>query len=742
MLKSFKLLLLLVTMVWLLTACTHDVNSNGTDMDDTSSSRDTASEKAESKNTDSDAVDTTTHGSSTEDTGGTTDSPFASDSDADTLTPQDTATVTVVDTDSPADSDTVVDTNTPQDSDSGTVADSDTQSEQDTTVVGTDDTETVETETDTLPECYGQKMCEENMLMLCGAEGWVAYRDCAAVGTTCEAFREGSAICVADATPATSLVLTEISQLQVPPAGIRVVFSVEKDNGMPASGLTLDNFIIINDETGQPFNEGGGEPALGESEGTDFYTILTLDMSDSMFTPEDSNSAAEAVAAAKAFVETHVAGMVGGNSHYVAIYAFGSTAQSELVQDFTDDASLLKTQLDGLLATGSRGGTNLYGAYSASLDTLRMVDTGESLARLGMILLSDGLHESGNKEEMRSLALDSLALGGVDVYAIGMPGEYDEAELMELASNPFYFYSKDDGATLAQKFDFIGDTMAYMTGGNYVVGVCSPLESASSFTVQATSGELIGSLTVAYAADAEGWTGNVSLCDEATIADPCLDQQCGESMVIAGFECGTCGGATEYCSDTGMCIDDCENLFCGESPFLNLVCGTCGADQVCKVGVCEESNELTLEAECAVDMEISSCNPKYPGTNSNIVGDGHWDDKPYPAITTDGDLGYTDGGSWLAFDNIDLTKFNKVTIRYATAADASGQMTTGFNIRIDSPDGALAGQLVTEYTNSWTEYAEATANLNQSIKGTHTVYLVASYEGINNGNLDWVRFHK
>ena len=731
MFKISRLTLMLLAMTWVFAACNDDV-SDDLSGEDTSTSSDTTSGKPDPGSSDR---DTEKQDNPTDNDTGT----GAAETTDDTV---DTGTGTAVTTD---DSNSGVDTGTENpvstdDSDT-TVADTTSVDTVSDTTVDTADTETQDTETDTLPECYGQKMCDGGVLTLCGETGWMAYRDCAAEGFVCEEFMENAALCVVEETAATSLVLTEVSQMQIAPAGIRVVFSVTKDNGMPASGLTAENFTITNDETGLPFSEGGGAPMVGESASVNFYTIIALDMSDSMFTPEGDNSASRAVAAAKGFVANHVAGVTGTSAHYVAIYAFGSSAQSALVQEFTNDAAVLNTTLDDLLAAGSRGGTNLYGAYMASLDTVRTIDTTDGMARLNMILLSDGLHESGNKEEMRAQALESLALGGVDVFAMGMAGDYDEAELRELASQSFYFYSKDDGATVTQKFDLIGDTMAYMTGGNYVVGVCSPLESASSFTVAATQAELTGQMVVAYDTVVEGWTGDVSQCDEAEIADPCLNQQCGESILIPGFQCGGCAGPTEYC-DTGMCIDDCENLFCGDSPFLNLSCGTCGDEETCKLGVCEESDELTLQAECAVDMALEVCNDNYPGSNSNIMGDDHWEGKPYPDLTADGDLGYTDAGSWLAFANIDLDKFKKVTIRYASAEDAAGEVLTGFIVMIDSPDGTEIGQIVTDFTGGWSEYGEATANLTATVNGVHTVYLVAHQENINNGNLDWVMFHK
>ncbi|MBN2527537.1 MAG: carbohydrate-binding protein [Deltaproteobacteria bacterium] len=690
--QGLKLLIIIVGLIWGMTACTG--GSNMTNDTDSSSGFDTGKDKG-------------------------------SDSGS---SEKDSATGTV---------DTNTGTATP---DSDTAAkESDSDSHADTGSDTTVETDSKDSESATVAECFGQKKCEGTTLMLCSEDGWFAYRDCALDTLVCENFSEGKALCVEGAGAATSLVLTEVEKMELAPAGIRVVFTVTKDNGMPMAGLGTEDFTIVNDETGLPFNEGGGQPVIGEPQGGDFYTILTLDMSDSMFTPEGDNNAQKAVLAAKAFVKEHVETAPAGARQHVAVYAFGSSAKSELVQDFTQDASALYTALDGLLTAGSRGGTNLYGAYMAALDAVRGVEASEGLVRRSVVFLSDGLHESGDKEAMRTSATASRDFKDVDIYTIAMPGEYDDSELKELAYPASNHFSKDDGATLIQKFDLIGDAIGILSTGSYVVGVCSPLETTSSFTVTATKATLTGQMVVTYDAAVDGWTGDVSQCDESIMADPCLAVECGESTLIPGFECGGCQSATEYCQE-GVCIDDCENLFCGESLTQGWSCGTCGDGQLCSDGVCENRSAGFIEAECAVEPSGANCNAEHPGSNSNIVGDGHWDGKPYPAKSSDGNLGYTAGGSWFAFENVDLSQYSSVTIRYACNENVDN---TGFSIMLDSPDGTLLEIVETDFTGGWETYQESTSKKFPSrFNGTYTVYFVAAKKDVNNGNVDWIQFNK
>ena len=49
------------------------------------------------------------------------------------------------------------------------------------------------------------------------------------------------------------------------PAGVRVTFSVAECDGTPVPDVTADDFTVINDETGQPFQSEGGSAAFVEA---------------------------------------------------------------------------------------------------------------------------------------------------------------------------------------------------------------------------------------------------------------------------------------------------------------------------------------------------------------------------------------------------------------------------------------------------------------------------------------------
>ena len=241
--------------------------------------------------------------------------------------------------------------------------------------------------------------------------------------------------------------------IQVPPAGVRVVFRVLRDDGEPVERLQSENFRVLNDETGRPFgSEGGGVPTLGRPTDFEFFTVLVLDMSDSIFA---NQAVSDVITGAEVFVRTMVEQQPPGMKQTVAIYAFGSTAESEMWVEFTQDHNILYSRLHDLRTAGSRGGTNLYGAYSRALETVwSQRENSAGLVTGSLVLLTDGTHEAGDTARMRTSTLRSLRRvgGGVDVYTIGIQGDYDEEAIRELASSPRNFYLVQEARLLADTF--------------------------------------------------------------------------------------------------------------------------------------------------------------------------------------------------------------------------------------------------------------------------------------------------
>nr|WP_255652234.1 vWA domain-containing protein [Corallococcus sp. AS-1-12] len=281
----------------------------------------------------------------------------------------------------------------------------------------------------------------------------------------------------------------------------------------------------------------------------------------------------------------------------VAIYAFGSTAASSLALDFTSDPEMIEATLQTLEKDPGRGSTNLYGAYIKSLEYLEMqAPTGESsLTSRSLVLLTDGVHETGDSERLKSEALSKLRAmpeDGFEAFAIPVKessAEFDVNVVCELAGEPDRCFVSDPNAIVA-KFAEIANRLDARSRSNYVVGICSPLEGPNrSLSIRVMSGGKSGTLQVKY--DATGF--NLIDCRPELVLNPCRGRTCG---VVGGVTCGSCD-ASQICSEaTGAC---CTRQCSGRS------CGPDGCGGSC--GVCTEGSECMGNGVCACSAGTIAC---------------------------------------------------------------------------------------------------------------------------------------
>ena len=295
------------------------------------------------------------------------------------------------------------------------------------------------------------------------------------------------------------------------PAGVRVVFSVYED-GNPVPDLEESDFEVINDETGRPFQSEGGSSAFLQAR-TDFSfdSILVLDLSQSIV---DNDRLDDVLDGARVFVKAMVSDQRAEYKHNVAIYVFGSTAESELVQDFTQNAGDLYAAIEDLRSDPGRGSTNLYGAFIEGLNLLTAEGQGDTAIR-SLIILTDGTHETGDEESMRRQALDRLDASKAVSYAIGIKGDYNEDRLRELASNSSNFFLVENTQEILDAFGDVADLVEDWTRSNYIMGVCSPLEGPDrSLTIRLEYHDRTAERTIYY--DATGF--NLTDCDSDRVA--------------------------------------------------------------------------------------------------------------------------------------------------------------------------------------------------------------------------------
>jgi hypothetical protein len=331
----------------------------------------------------------------------------------------------------------------------------------------------------------------------------------------------------------------------VPPAGLQIRFRVLDDNGEAVRELTqAGDVTIINDEKNEPFgtgDEGDSVSSLGPPSDLELYSILVLDMSDSIVNAGNQD---KVIDGARAYVKQVLDNGSSEYPHNVALVVFGRPESIALLQDFTSSTDELLGALDGLRGTESLGTTDLYQAYMTSLAYLdeQAFETTGVTERL-LVLISDGAHEAGGTATLREQALDMKNSSGATKLTIGIRGNYDACALEELAGAPAgtcinslkgcregitctteapppvsctQFQSDVDPDELEEAFRKFAERAEGIARSNYAVGVCTPVAlGTSSVTVRLDVDGAQASTTLPYGT--EFLDGNLSQCDAEAV---------------------------------------------------------------------------------------------------------------------------------------------------------------------------------------------------------------------------------
>jgi hypothetical protein len=96
----------------------------------------------------------------------------------------------------------------------------------------------------------------------------------------------------------------------------------------------------------------------------------------------------------------------------------------------------------------------------------------------------------------------------------------------------------------------------------------------------------------------------------------------------------------------------------------------------------------------------------------------------------------TDNGDWIRFDNVNMgSGYSTFTARLAVPAAHAGSKV---EIRLDSMEGSMVGELRTRSTGSWTSYEEQSVSVSGA-SGVHTIY-IKFVGGYGVGDFDWFKF--
>ena len=327
----------------------------------------------------------------------------------------------------------------------------------------------------------------------------------------------------------------------VPPAGLQVRFRALDCDGNPVRPLASSDVTVFNDEKDVPFGKGGegdSVSGIGENSNIELYSVLVLDLSNSI---HDAGAVDSVIDGAKAFVQETVIKPQASLKHRVTIIAFGRPDQITIEQDFTQDDALLNAKLEALRVAPPRGTTDLYDAYMLALGHVAAAGSGgDTVIERFVVLLTDGTHEAGDEENLRKKALATKHTTDATVYAIGIEGNYDACRLEELS----------------------GRGLATMPGAG-----CRELDACEDVCAGMSCGTDQGI--------ACGTCGAKQICNGAqTCEDACAGMSCGTDQ---GVSCGMCTGQ-DYCANN-VCKAPCAGMQCGLDK--GVVCGTCAAGKGC-----------------------------------------------------------------------------------------------------------------------------------------------------------------
>jgi len=275
------------------------------------------------------------------------------------------------------------------------------------------------------------------------------------------------------------------------PSTITLNFSVETKAGEPVTGLTIENFKILEDDEALEKTESNITPIPFEKS-YKMCVVLMLDLSGSVTSTELDGL----IDAAKEFVDE----VLTENSEIeIALYYFQT--QVKMLQDITNDADLLKARLDLLSNLKIQGAsTNLYGAFIEGLKVLDEISSSipDSIFTGSLVVYSDGKDRANiyTFENAKSNVDSSL----YDVRSIGLAtDDFDETTLQELGKDGFYM--AQDISDIPQIFDEIATSLVDISKKYYELKYCTSKRDTKGHTAKLTvtdSQGLSGSTTYTF----------------------------------------------------------------------------------------------------------------------------------------------------------------------------------------------------------------------------------------------------
>ncbi|MEE2789340.1 MAG: SUMF1/EgtB/PvdO family nonheme iron enzyme, partial [Myxococcota bacterium] len=378
-----------------------------------------------------------------------------------------------------------------------------------------------------------------------------------------------------------------------PPAGLRWSMQLTDCEGYAVEPLAPAELVVKDGDL-----PGGGvsEPAAPNPFET--YVLVSIDLSSGAYR---RGLGAAMIETARAYVTAVRRGAGESRLPFIGIQTYGRSAETSIVQAFTQDYDRVLGVLDSLTnADFGLGIANSFGAYRQGLTALRNQGAASQTVERVLFVVTGGPHEAGDFENQRQLAMMAKSDAEEDettVMLIMLAHDAGEASMngvRELATDsPDAFRQVEIGRPLLVTRMIDGFARQTNRIGSSVisVGVCTPLElGMGRLTATITRDDLEPvELSTVYPTEEAGLNGDVrpDACQPEVVAQPCANRACGPSPVD-GFQCGSCvdgtscrgtdeGGTAcvavcgdmrvgpgEVCDGNAGCAPDCTSL-CGDS---------------------------------------------------------------------------------------------------------------------------------------------------------------------------------
>ena len=274
---------------------------------------------------------------------------------------------------------------------------------------------------------------------------------------------------VRDGADPPSLILDVRQPTPVGGAGLQLRFSVRMADGSDPPELGPEEIEVVNDEVGRDFGAGSADgsrsgPRLPAD--LTLLSVLVLDFSDSVFKAELQEHVRAGVAGYLEALLVPTDGdpaellTIKGN-HRLALVQLGRTREVRVALDFTADPAEVEQAVAAMAAAGGLGTTNLYAGYETGIDAVTSAEAATQSVQRVVIVVTDGVHQAGNAEQLRARALALPERTATAVFSIGVGDREPLEPVRELASRRRFFHAVDgDGVARALREDSRGDRAA------------------------------------------------------------------------------------------------------------------------------------------------------------------------------------------------------------------------------------------------------------------------------------------